>query len=122
MNPEEHRRIDWVTSIALVIFHILAIYGLSMATTAAVITFAVLYAVSVLGITVGFHRYYTHKAFKASKFLQRLLAVMGTIAMQGSLFKWVAHHRMHHAASDTDKDPHNAAKGFWHSHLMWMLG
>ena len=121
MATQADRRVDWVVSSFLLIFHILAILAIPMATWTAVIAFVGLYAVSVLGITVGFHRYFTHKSFKATKFLDRTLAIMGTIALQGSVYKWVAHHRMHHAGSDTEKDPHDASKGFWFSHLIWML-
>ena len=121
MTTQVNRRVDWVISSLLVLFHIIALVALTMTTWTAVITFLVLYAVSVLGITVGFHRYFTHKSFKATKPLEWLLAIMGTIALQGSLFKWVAHHRMHHAGSDTEKDPHDASRGFWFSHLVWML-
>lgn len=113
--------IDWATLILLTTFHLIALYGVTQITPSALIAFGIMYAVSVLGITVGFHRYFTHKAFKASKAFERLLAVMGTLALQGSLRKWVAHHRMHHNGSDTIRDPHNANRGFWYCHLGWMM-
>jgi stearoyl-CoA desaturase (delta-9 desaturase) len=92
---------------------------------------AVFYVVSGLGITVGFHRYFTHGSFKASRPLRIALAVAGSLAMQGPVIDWVADHRRHHAFSDKEGDPHSPwlfgtsagalAKGFWHSHTGWLF-
>ncbi len=72
-----------------------------------------------LGICLGFHRYLTHRSFELPKWLANFFVLMGTLAMQASPITWVGQHRMHHANSDTDKDPYNASKGFWWSHLGW---
>jgi stearoyl-CoA desaturase (delta-9 desaturase) len=90
------------------------------------------YVVSTLGITVGYHRYFTHGAFKARRTLRLALAVAGALAAQGPVIGWVADHRRHHAFSDRDGDPHSPwlfgtspmalAKGFWHAHMGWMFG
>lgn len=112
---------DWPILSFFLSFHLLAIYGLTMPTTGGMIAFGIMYAATVLGITIGFHRLFTHHGFKCKKWLRRLLAVMGTLALQGNIREWVAHHRLHHNASDTIKDPHNAARGFWYSHCLWML-
>ena len=92
---------------------------------------AVFYVVSGLGITVGFHRYFTHGSFKAARPLRIALAVAGSLAMQGPVVDWVADHRRHHAFSDKEGDPHSPwlfgdgpgalAKGFWHSHMGWLF-
>ncbi|GAA4551577.1 acyl-CoA desaturase [Pseudonocardia xishanensis] len=92
---------------------------------------AVFYAVSCLGITVGYHRYFTHGSFKAARGLKIALAVAGSLAMQGPVIKWVADHRRHHAFSDKAGDPHSPwlfgtgtralARGFWHSHTGWLF-
>src|SRR6201999_3816891 len=92
---------------------------------------AVFYVISGLGITVGFHRYFTHGSFKAARPLRIALAVAGQLAMQGPLVDWVADHRRHHAFSDREGDPHSPwlfgtsaaaiAKGFWHSHMGWLF-
>lgn len=74
-----------------------------------------------LGITFGFHRLFSHRAFKVVKPIEYLAALCGTLAAQGTLLEWVSHHRMHHAGSDTPKDPHNASKGFWYSHMFWFF-
>src|SRR6201999_602009 len=92
---------------------------------------AVFYVISGLGITVGFHRYFTHGSFKAARPLRIALAVAGQLAMQGPLVDWVADHRRHHAFSDKEGDPHSPwlfgtsaaalARGFWHSHTGWLF-
>jgi stearoyl-CoA desaturase (Delta-9 desaturase) len=93
---------------------------------------AVAYVVSGLGVTVGFHRLFTHGSFKAARPLRVALAVAGSFALQGSVVSWVADHRRHHAFSDKEGDPHSpwlfgtgpgaVARGFWHSHMGWLLG
>lgn len=92
---------------------------------------AVFYVTSGLGITVGFHRYFTHGSFKAARPLRIALAVAGQLAMQGAVVDWVADHRRHHAFSDKEGDPHSPwlygtsaaalAKGFWHAHTGWLF-
>ncbi|HXV92641.1 MAG TPA: acyl-CoA desaturase [Pseudonocardia sp.] len=91
----------------------------------------VFYVVSGLGITVGFHRYFTHGSFKANRPLRIALAVSGSLALQGPVIDWVADHRRHHAYSDKEGDPHSPwlfgtgplalARGFWHSHTGWLF-
>lgn len=83
------------------------------------------------GITVGFHRLFTHKSFKPNRFVKNTLAVAGSMAVQGPLVRWVADHRKHHKFSDRDGDPHSPWKygtnlralwkGFWHAHMMWLF-
>ncbi|NMH96082.1 acyl-CoA desaturase [Pseudonocardia acidicola] len=92
---------------------------------------AVFYVVSGLGITVGYHRYFTHGSFKANRPLRIALALAGSLAMQGPVIDWVADHRRHHAFSDKEGDPHSPwlfgtgpgalVKGFWHSHMGWLF-
>ncbi|TQM14441.1 acyl-CoA desaturase [Pseudonocardia kunmingensis] len=92
---------------------------------------AVFYVASGLGITVGYHRYFTHGSFKAKRPLRVALAVAGSLAMQGPVITWVADHRRHHAFSDKEGDPHSPwlfgtgpvalAKGFWHAHTGWLF-
>ncbi|SDI88147.1 stearoyl-CoA desaturase (delta-9 desaturase) [Actinokineospora alba] len=93
---------------------------------------AVFYTVSTLGVTVGFHRYFTHGAFKAARPLRIALAIAGMLAAQGSVLGWVADHRRHHAFSDREGDPHSPwlfgtspkaiLRGFWHAHMGWLFG
>jgi stearoyl-CoA desaturase (delta-9 desaturase) len=91
----------------------------------------VFYAVSGLGITIGFHRYFTHGAFKANRGLKIALAVAGSLAVEGPVIRWVADHRRHHAFSDREGDPHSPwrfgeslgglTKGFFFAHLGWLF-
>src|SRR4051794_26196519 len=93
---------------------------------------AVFYIVSSVGITVGYHRYFTHGAFRAKRALRIALAVAGGLAAQGPVIGWVADHRRHHAFSDREGDPHSPwlfgtspvalARGFWHAHMGWLFG
>jgi stearoyl-CoA desaturase (Delta-9 desaturase) len=90
-----------------------------------------MYAVTGHGITVGFHRYFTHGAFKAKRALRVGLAIAGSLAIEGPVIRWVADHRRHHAYSDRDGDPHSPwrygesfpalMKGLWHAHIGWMF-
>ncbi|WP_211288954.1 acyl-CoA desaturase [Actinophytocola xinjiangensis] len=89
------------------------------------------YTLTCLGVTVGFHRYFTHGAFKARRGLRITLAAVGSMAMQGPVIGWVADHRRHHAYADKEGDPHSPwlfgtsaaalAKGFWHAHMGWLF-
>ncbi|KAE9406206.1 delta 9-fatty acid desaturase, partial [Gymnopus androsaceus JB14] len=79
------------------------------------------YFLTGLGITAGFHRLWAHRSYNASLPLQYLLAVLGTGAVQGSIKWWSRGHRAHHRYTDTDLDPYDARKGFWYSHVGWML-
>jgi stearoyl-CoA desaturase (delta-9 desaturase) len=91
----------------------------------------VFYAISGHGITVGFHRYFTHGSFKANRPLRIGLAVAGSLAIEGPVVRWVADHRRHHAYSDEEGDPHSPwrygttvrglAKGLWHAHIGWLF-
>lgn len=74
-----------------------------------------------LGITLGFHRLLSHRSFKTPKWVEYILATLGTLTLQGSPIDWVGIHRLHHKHSDTIQDPHNSNKGFWWSHISWIL-
>ncbi|WP_372660056.1 acyl-CoA desaturase [Amycolatopsis kentuckyensis] len=92
---------------------------------------AAFYVFATLGVTVGYHRYFTHGAFKASRPLRVALAIAGSMAVQGSVIFWVASHRRHHAFADREGDPHSPwlfgtspsalLRGFWHAHMGWMF-
>ena len=96
-----------------------------------VVIAAVFYWVTGLGITVGYHRYFTHGSFKAKTPLRVALAVAGTMAMQGPVITWVSDHRKHHKYSDREGDPHSPwrygdnaralAKGLFYAHILWLF-
>jgi len=89
------------------------------------------YSFTALGITVGFHRLFTHGSFKARRPVRIALAVAGSMALEGSLTQWVADHRLHHARSDEEGDPHSPwrfgtskraiAKGLVFAHMGWLF-
>src|SRR3954453_21832074 len=66
-----------------------------------------LYYATGFGVTVGFHRLFTHRAFETSRFMRAFLAVLGSLAIEGSVIRWVADHRKHHAFTDIEGDPHS---------------
>ncbi|MCZ4125199.1 acyl-CoA desaturase [Streptomyces sp. H39-S7] len=90
-----------------------------------------MYFIGCHGITIGFHRYFTHGAFKAKRPLRIALAVAGSLAVEGPVVRWVADHRKHHKYSDADGDPHSPwrygetvpalMKGLWWAHIGWMF-
>ena len=96
-----------------------------------VVISSVMYAVTGHGITVGFHRYFTHGSFKAGTRLRVALAIAGSMAIEGPVTRWVADHRRHHAFSDKEGDPHSPwrygttfwalCKGLWHAHVGWLF-
>ncbi len=90
-----------------------------------------MYVVTALGVTVGYHRLFTHRSFETIPVVQFLLGVCGSMALQGSLLQWVALHRRHHQNSDHEGDPHSphhhghgfvgVLRGFWHAHMGWFF-
>ena len=74
-----------------------------------------------LGITLGFHRLIAHRSFKTPKWLEYTLATLGSLTAEGSPIDWVGMHRIHHKFSDTSDDPHDSNKGFWWSHMGWLM-
>jgi stearoyl-CoA desaturase (Delta-9 desaturase) len=90
-----------------------------------------MYVLTALGITVGFHRLFTHRSFQTNRIIQFVLAALGSMAAQGPLLRWVAVHRRHHQHSDQPEDPHSPhghgrgllglLRGLWHAHMGWLL-
>jgi len=76
---------------------------------------------SSFGILAGAHRLWSHRAYKAKWPLRVILAIMQTIALQNSIYDWCRDHRVHHRYSETNADPHNANRGFFFSHVGWLL-
>ncbi len=96
-----------------------------------VVLFSVMYFVHMAGITIGFHRYVTHRAFRTSRPLEAILMIAGSMGAQGPLMFWVSTHRRHHRFSDQTGDPHSPnlhgsgvrarLHGLWYAHMPWML-
>ena len=96
------------------------------------VVFAICYVLTGLGVTVGFHRHLTHRAFKAKPWVRGTLAILGSAAIEGPVIAWVADHRKHHAFADVEGDPHSphvdhghgvkgALKGLLHAHVGWLF-
>jgi sn-1 stearoyl-lipid 9-desaturase len=118
------QRFDWRVGAALLALHLgalAAVLPMFFAPSAVIVMLVLVYATSGLGISLGFHRLLTHRSLRLAKPLEYIMALLGTLALQGGPISWVATHRVHHAHSDEEDDPHNAALGFAWSHFEWLL-
>ncbi|MBV9660338.1 MAG: acyl-CoA desaturase [Acidimicrobiales bacterium] len=132
-------RKTWVQQVLLTVFLVVPFAALAAAIPVAwgwglswrdAVIASAMYAISGLGVTVGFHRYLTHRSFRAKRPLRIALAIAGSLALQASVIQWVADHRRHHRFSDREGDPHSPwrygtgmaalAKGFFYSHVGWL--
>jgi stearoyl-CoA desaturase (delta-9 desaturase) len=96
------------------------------------VVFAIVYVLTGLGVTVGFHRHLTHRSFASGRVLRGILAALGSAAIEGPVISWVADHRKHHAYSDEQGDPHSphvghggglrgTLRGLVHAHVAWLF-
>jgi stearoyl-CoA desaturase (delta-9 desaturase) len=96
------------------------------------IVFGIMYALTGLGVTVGFHRLFTHRSFETSPAMRGVFAVLGSAAIEGPVISWVSDHRKHHAFSDEEGDPHSPhvghgagirgkLRGLFHAHVGWLF-
>ncbi|KAL7643600.1 UNVERIFIED_CONTAM: hypothetical protein RMT77_005583 [Armadillidium vulgare] len=121
----DYSKVSWRNVTLFVLLHIYSVYGLYLLFTACMwrtIAFTyLLYFLSAMGITMGAHRLWSHRSYKAKMPLRIFLATCQTIAFQNSIFEWARDHRVHHKFSETDADPHNAQRGFFFSHMGWLM-
>jgi len=114
--------LDWFNIGFIGTVHLLALLAFFTFSWKAVVVAACLWWVTgSLGIGLGFHRLLTHQGFSSPRWLRAFLAVCGTLAVQGGPIAWVAGHRVHHAFSDKDLDPHDSRRGFWYAHVGWIF-
>lgn len=85
------------------------------------VMFVVLYMVTGLGITIGYHRLLSHRSFECPNWVKACLLIVGGWAFQNSALKWCGDHIRHHAMCDQEDDPYNAMRGFWYSHCGWLF-
>ncbi len=115
-------KINWSTLIGVVTFHILALAALFTFSwqnlTAAVILW---WFAGSLGVGIGYHRLLTHRGFKTPRWFERTLSVIGSLAIQSGPLTWVTTHRLHHAFTETDGDPHSPRHGTYWSHMGWIF-
>lgn len=121
------KRVNWKTTIFIIGYHLFLLFTLPIYFVYANLnlgTFAaafVLFWLSGISITAGYHRFYSHKAYKLHPIIEYFLVFFGTMAVQASVLRWAFEHRLHHAHVDTDKDPYCIKKGFWYAHILWMF-
>ncbi|XP_053393006.1 stearoyl-CoA desaturase 5-like isoform X2 [Mercenaria mercenaria] len=126
-EPETNRpplQIVWRNVILMTTLHIAAIYGLYIVPQAKLATLVwtlILYWLSGIGITAGAHRLWSHRSYKAKLPMRVILALLNSMAFQNDIIEWARDHRVHHKYSETDADPHNAKRGFFFSHVGWLL-
>ncbi|KAM0788281.1 hypothetical protein ACM66B_001427 [Microbotryomycetes sp. NB124-2] len=117
----------WSNMIFFVGMHMLALVGVTLLSPLSQLDRRTLvmciasWQLATFGITVGYHRLWSHRAFTATLPLRIVLAAMGCLGFQGSIKWWVLRHRLHHRFTDTDSDPYNAQKGLYHSHMGWIF-
>jgi len=115
-------KINWITSIALILFHLGAVGALFMFTWKALAITAVLYWMGIgFGIGMGYHRLHTHRSYRVPKFIEYFFAVCGTLTLEGGPIFWVATHRVHHQNSDHAGDPHSPHDGGFWAHMGWII-
>jgi stearoyl-CoA desaturase (delta-9 desaturase) len=138
IQPVSHETVDRIATGLVTALPILALglvawqlWGSALRWTD-VLIFGIVYLATGLGVTVGFHRHFTHRSFKTSRPVRAVLAVFGSMAIEGPVISWVADHRKHHRYSDEEGDPHSphvgheggvrgALAGLWHAHWGWLF-
>jgi stearoyl-CoA desaturase (delta-9 desaturase) len=109
-------------TIPFFLVHLVPLFALlTGVSTRAVVLFVVLYVVRAFFITAGYHRYFAHRAFRMGRVAQAIFAFGGGTAAQKGALWWASTHRTHHRYTDTDRDPHSPQRGFWWSHVGWIL-
>ncbi len=120
-------QINWPTTLYLVLspfvaiatIYYFSIYQLYRWETIALAIF--MWFASGMAITVGYHRYFSHRSYKTKKWIEYLYVFFGTAALEMSVIEWAFDHRNHHRYTDTDKDPYSIKKGFWYAHILWLF-
>uniref|UniRef100_W5KA55 stearoyl-CoA 9-desaturase n=2 Tax=Astyanax mexicanus TaxID=7994 RepID=W5KA55_ASTMX len=123
-GPKPPMRIVWRNVVLMALLHIGALYGILLVPSASPLTLLWTWACflfSALGITAGVHRLWSHRSYKATLPLRLFLALGNSMAFQNDIYEWARDHRVHHKFSETDADPHNATRGFFFSHIGWLL-
>jgi stearoyl-CoA desaturase (delta-9 desaturase) len=119
--------LDWKNIALLAFVHVVALGGMAIylplhgLSLAALLIGAVLTTLTIFSISAGYHRLFSHKAYQAHPVFRFLLLGFGAGAFQNTALAWAADHRRHHGRTDSDLDPYDARRGFWHSHMGWVL-
>ena len=120
----EHQqgRVNWITTIAMGLFHVGGIAALFFFSWANLAVFFVMYFLAInVGIGVAYHRLLTHRGYRTPKWVEYFVTACGCLALEGGPIFWVATHRVHHQNSDHEGDPHTPHDGTWWAHAGWIL-
>lgn len=113
---------NWNTIFFVAAFHLVAVAAFfTFSWQNALAAFICWWVAASWGIGIGYHRLLTHRGFTTSKWMTRFLATCGTLGLQSGPISWVTTHRLHHAFTDTDKDPHSPINGVFWSHIGWIF-
>lgn len=111
-----------LSTVCLVALVVVPLFGYLVGyTTFDWVLFVIFYITTGLGITVGYHRLFSHRSFTCKTWVKLYFLITGGWAMENSALKWCSDHIRHHAKTDTDEDPYNAKRGFWYSHVLWIF-
>jgi stearoyl-CoA desaturase (Delta-9 desaturase) len=123
ISPPSNERLDVITSLPFFAVHLMCFAAFFTPLRWIDVAVCVgLYFVRMWAITAGYHRYFSHRAYKTSRVFQFLIALLGTTATQKGVLWWAANHRHHHRYSDQEEDIHSPTlRGFWWSHMGWIL-
>src|SRR2546423_2908624 len=115
-------RVNWRTSFPFLALHLVPLAAIWTGVTWGDVWLCIaLYWVRMFFITAGYHRYFAHHSYRTSRAMQFVLALGGATAAQKGPLWWAGHHRRHHRFADTDRDTHSPIRGFWWSHVGWIL-
>ena len=121
-HPCPRGKVNVVASIPFALMHLIPLLAIFTGVTrTAVVLFLITFWGRMFFITGGYHRYFSHRAYKTTRVFQFVLAFGGGTAVQKGALWWAGHHRLHHRFSDQPADPHTPKKGFWWSHMGWIL-
>jgi len=122
INPNKQGPIKWNTTVFMIIFHVGAIASLFMLSWKVVpITLFLWWVSGSLGVGMGFHRLLTHRGYRTPKAVEYFLTLCGLMSLEGGAINWVVTHRIHHAHTDGEGDPHSPRDGSWWAHMGWIL-
>src|SRR5919202_4627787 len=122
-SPENQPALNWLTVTFFTSVHALALLAPWYFSWSALgVALFLHWLLGSIGICLGYHRLLSHRSFQVPQWLEYAIAFIGALALQGGPIFWVAGHRLHHAfTEDENKDPYSARRGFWWSHMLWML-
>jgi len=122
-SHQQKLELNWTALAFFGSIHLLALLGFWFISPLAVgVTLFMHWLFGSIGICLGYHRLLSHRSFRVPKWLEYIITTIGALALQGGPIFWVAGHRLHHAFTEDEiKDPYSARKGFWWSHMLWLI-